>query len=178
MRVVLLLSLLFALPASFAQGNASPGLRLVDWTVPVPKEWQPQPPSSNMRLAQFRAPAKAGPSEVAVFYFGPGGGGPVQANIERWTSQFTSPQGAPVKPVVSTGRVAGMPVTRVTLNGQYARGVGMGQEGATLPNQTLRVAVIETPKGNITFQMWGPKDSVDANWSGFKAMVDGIRPAR
>jgi hypothetical protein len=161
--------------AAFAQNASSNRLALVDWTVPVPKTWNPQSPSSSMRLAQFSVPGKAGAGEVAIFYFGPGGGGPVQANIDRWASQFTTPQGGAVKPVVTKGTAAGMSVTHVELNGSYSRGVGMGQEGKPMPNQSLRVAVIETPKGNITFQIWGPRDTVTANWRAFKTMVDGIQ---
>lgn len=175
MLSVLLLS--FSLLA-LAQSGASGRLPIVDWTVPVPKAWTQQPPSSTMRLAQFSVPGKAGPGEVAVFYFGPGGGGSVQANVERWASQFTTAKGRPAKPTVTRATVGGMPVTHIELNGSYARGVGMGQEGKPLPDQTLRVAVLETPKGNLTFQLWGPKETVSANWRGFKTMVDGLQPRK
>lgn len=131
-----------------------------------------------MRLAQFSVPGKPGEGEVAVFYFGPGGGGPVQANIDRWASQFTTAQGGPVKPTVTRGTAAGMTVTHVELNGNYSRGVGMGQETKPLPDQSLRVAVLETPKGNLTFQLWGPKGTVSANARGFKSMVEGLRPRK
>ena len=44
-----------------------------------PDGWKSSPPSSSMRKAQFTA----GDAEVVFFYFGPGGGGGVQANVDR-----------------------------------------------------------------------------------------------
>src|SRR6476661_7628861 len=53
----------------------------------LPQAWQSKPPSSGMRLAQATIPGPGGPADLAVFFFGPGGGGPVDANIERWVGQ-------------------------------------------------------------------------------------------
>ncbi len=98
---------------------------------PVPPGWVPQPPASSMRLAQFQVPAKSdqGDAEVIFFYFGQGQGGSVEANVARWQSQFTSPNGKPVKPTIQHLKVSGMPVTTMELTGAYTRGVGMGPAG-------------------------------------------------
>ncbi len=165
---------LLAAPA-FAQGGGS--VQLLEWRTAVPATWKSQPPASNMRLAQFVAPGKAGGAEIAVFYFGSRGAGSLQANIDRWSSQFTDAKGRPVQPVVTQGKAGGMPVTHVELHGAYARSMGSGQQGKPEPDQTLRVAVVETPKGPITFQIWGARDSVAAHAKGFRAMVEGLRPA-
>jgi hypothetical protein len=71
----------------------------------------------------------------------------VEANIARWQSQFTSPDGQPVKPILQHLTVSGMPVTTVELTGSYARSVGMGPQSAPRPDQTLLVALVET--GNL-----------------------------
>jgi hypothetical protein len=143
------------------------------YTAPVPADWQPLTPSSSFRAAQYRVPAApgAGDAEAVVFYFGPGQGGPVQANIERWVSQFTRPDGQPVKPRVRTLRVDGMPATIVELAGTYARGVGMGPVGSARPGQVLLAAVVETPDGNLTFQLHGDRATVERHREGFERMV-------
>ncbi len=150
---------------------------LLDLTGPVPASWVSQPPASSMRLAQFRVPGAAGSgdAEFVVFYFGPGQGGSVDANITRWESQFTAPDGKPVKAVVRHLTVSRMPVTTVELTGTYARGVGMGPAGAPTPDQTLLVAVLDTPRGNLTLQLHGPHATVGANQKGFWTLVQGIK---
>lgn len=169
--------------AVLAQGAptvASPSsdrLSLLGYSMPVPRTWQPQPPSSNMRAAQYRVPAAKGKgdAEAVVFYFGKGGAGSVAANTERWTSQFTSPDGKPVKPKLASHKIRDIPVTTVELQGTYARGVGMGQAGAGKPGQTLLVAVIEAPEGSITLQLHGDRDAVEAHRKGFDAMWRGFK---
>lgn len=163
--------------AADAGGSKNGVVTLLDWQASAPKSWVRQPPANTMRLAQFQVPGKAGNAEAIVFYFGPGGGGSVQANIERWASQFSMPDGKPVKTTVRTFKVSGMQATSVELHGNYARGVGMGPQGAVLPNHTLLAQVVETPKGNLTFHLWGPKDTVASQRTRFEAMVRGLKPA-
>jgi hypothetical protein len=140
------------------------------YSAPVPTGWQPQQPSSQFRLAQYRIAGTGGEAEAVVFYFGKGQGGSVAANIERWSSQFATADGKPVTPKTNVQNVNGMPVTTVELNGSYARNMGSGPQGDAKPNQTLLVAVIEAPEGNLTLQMYGPRATVDAHRKGFEAM--------
>ncbi len=141
--------------ASTSPSTGTVNVSVLGLTARVPATWVSQPPASSMRLAQFRVPgARASEdAELVVFYFGRGQGGSVEANIARWQSQFTSPDGQPVEPIVQRLTVSGMPVTTVELTGSYARGVGMGPQGAPRPDQTLLVAIVETSKGNLTFQL-------------------------
>ena len=56
-----------------------------------------------MRLAEWSVARTDGTSaEVIVYYFGEGRGGSAEANIARWSSQFTSAEGGPVTPRVGT----------------------------------------------------------------------------
>lgn len=152
-------------------------LSVLGYKAPVPPTWQAQPPSSGMRLAQYRVPGAGGDAEAVVFYFGKGQGGSVEANTERWISQFKTTDGKPVAPRIQRSSVDGVPVTTVELTGSYARGVGMGPQGAAKPNQTLLVAVFETPEGNLTLQLHGPNETVSANRQAFEALVRGFRRA-
>jgi hypothetical protein len=163
---------------ALAAGAASTqAVRVLDWVMPVPAGWTPQVPSSEMRLAQFTAGSSLGSADAAVFHFGLAGGGSVQENIERWASQFLDDAGKPAKPVVEKGTASGMPVTWVALDGRYARSVGTGPQGAGAPNQSLRVAVLETPKGNLFFQLWGDRAAVAKQEGSFRLMVRSLRRA-
>ncbi len=158
-------------------GSGTTRIQLLDRTAPVPAAWVPERPTSSMRLAQFRVPAApgSGQAEFIVFYFGQGEGGSVDANIARWQSQFSSPDGKPVTPAIDRFTVGGIPVTVAEFTGSYARSVGMGGGGPAVPDQTLLSAIVETPKGNLWIQLHGPRATVRANREAFLAMVRGIQ---
>ena len=88
----------------------------------VPSGWTSEEPSSRMRQAQYRLPAVAGDPEdgqCAVFYFGPGQGGGVEANIARWARQFADPSGRPATPEVTQIASGGQSITRVEVKGAH-----------------------------------------------------------
>ncbi|HEX6827387.1 MAG TPA: hypothetical protein VF104_00255 [Burkholderiales bacterium] len=169
---------LLLVAAGLASGaNRAINLGSLGYAVEVPDTWVQQPPENTMRLAQFqiRGPQGQDPASVVVFFFGKGGGGTVEANVQRWESQFTGQDGKPGKAVQRKAKAAGMPVTWAELNGNYARGMGMGHEIVAKPNQTLLAAIVETPKGNITFHLYGPKASVAGARKGFESMVASLK---
>ena len=178
MRTPIRLAAAFVAAAALAAGAASTlSVRVLDWMLPVPAGWTPQVPSSEMRLAQFTAGSKEGNADAAVFHFGLAGGGSVQDNIDRWASQFLDEAGKPARPAIEKGTASGMPVTWVALDGRYARGVGTGPRGAGAANQSLRVAVLETCKGNLFFQLWGDRAAVAKQEGPFRLMVQGLKRA-
>jgi hypothetical protein len=150
---------------------------LLRYSAPVPDAWQPQPPSSGFRLAQFRVPGSGGTAdaEAIVFHFGQGQGGSAAANIARWASQFSAADGRPVVPKVETFTVERMPATLVELTGRYARGIGAGPVAQATPDQTLLATVVEAPEGNLIFQLHGPRATVEQHRAGFVAMVKGVK---
>ena len=155
-------------------------VQFLDLTSEVPGDWVASKPSSDMRLLQFTVPAtgdaKGGDAEMVVYYFGQGQGGSLDANVKRWASQFSTPGGDPVEPVI-TPLSGKMPATLVELKGNYARGVGMGPTGDAVPDRMLLAAVVETPSGNLYPQMHGPADLVAAQKGAFVAFIEGIAPA-
>ncbi len=143
----------------------------------VPKTWLPGP-SSAMRLATYFLPASPGDAEkpeLAVFWFGPGQGGSVDANVERWFSQFMPSPGDP-KPTRSLTRIGALPVTLVKAAGTYSSGMGMG--AAPLPQSgfALRGAIAEGPDGAVFFKLTGPRRSVAAADKAFDALVASLKP--
>jgi hypothetical protein len=172
-----LAAILLAAMVAVAHATSAVAVRLLDWMFPVPAGWTPQVPSSPMRLAQFTAGSADGNADAAVFHFGLAGGGSVQENVDRWSSQFLADGGRPAKPVVEKGTAAGMPVTWVALDGRYARGVGTGPRGEALADQSLRVAIVETPGGNLFFQFWGDRAAIAKREGAFRRAVQDMKRA-
>src|SRR5213080_390657 len=84
------LALTLTMMPVFAESAA--GLR---WTAPA--GWSSEAPRP-MRAATYSVPPAPGDragGEVVINYFGPGQGGSVDANIERWKSQMQGPDGKP-----------------------------------------------------------------------------------
>src|SRR4029079_14684111 len=114
-RPVLLLSLCLGSVGVLAKSAAG-----VRWTAPAGWTSQAQSP---MRAATYSivpvSGDKAG-AECAVYFFGSGQGGSVDANVTRWKSQFTGPRGAPAAANVATRTVRGLAMTTIDVSGDYS----------------------------------------------------------
>jgi hypothetical protein len=125
---------------------------------------------AELRRAEWTVARTDGTSaEVIVYYFGEGQGGSADANIARWSSQFTSPEGGPVTTAFVT--------TVAEFEGAYARSIGpaMSGGGAAEPDQGLVAAVVETPRGNLFLQLFGDRAAVSETRADFLEMVESIR---
>jgi len=148
---------------------------ILDMTSVVPGSWQTLKPSSNMRLAQF-AISDEGQAEVVVFYFGVGQGGGAQANIARWVSQFKPVNGKPVQPKIKNKTTdGGFAVTWVEIQGDYARGVGVGPIGDFKSNRMLIAAITQTPRGNLYIQFHGDRKTILEHRDQFSQFVMALR---
>ena len=159
------------------QAPAGTPVTFLDYTTELPSTWAPREASSSMRLGEYVAPAGADSVQVVVYYFGQGQGGSAQANIGRWTSQFSAPGGGPVEPSVERLGGTEFPTTLVTLEGNYTRTIGMGSQGMEpLEDHRLEAAVVETPRGNLYVQMFGPVEAVRERSQEFLGFVRGMGP--
>ena len=167
-----------ALATVAARADDQVAVRLLGLESAVAPGWEAEQPTSTMRLLQYRVPGREGAGNAAfvVYYFGPGQGGSNAANVERWQSQFTTADGAPDEPVITTSKAGDLPVTLVELRGSYARSVGMGQGVDAQPDQTLLAGIVETPKGNLFAQLHGPTATVAPARPAFEAFLAGLRP--
>jgi hypothetical protein len=159
-------TLLLAVPLAPKVGAAS-GIR---WT--VPPRWAEQPPRS-MRVATYTVPAPAGgeAGECAVFAFGPGQGGTVDANLQRWSAQF---EGGPA-PQRSTRQAGGLTVHLAQVSGTYlAPGGPQMQSQGKKTGYKLLGAIVEGPAGLIFFKLTGPAPTVAAGQAEFEALVASI----
>ncbi len=149
---------------------ADPGL---DWN--VPKRWS-KAPDRAMRVATYVIPKQGGDpedGECAVFHFGPGQGGPVDANIQRWVDQFANVK----SPNRSTKTIAGMSAHYVSLEGDFLAPAGpMMESQGTKTGYALRGAIIEGPMGGVFFKFTGPKKTVAAAAREFDDMIASVHP--
>jgi hypothetical protein len=137
----------------------------------LPKAWQSQTPTSTMRLAQAAIQGPGGPADLAVFFFGPGGGGPVDANIDRWVGQM---EGA-TKPTSETFETNGYKVTWVDVKGTLKpSGMGMGPS-TPVSNARLYGAVVEGPGGPWFFKAQGPDSTLGPQRDAFVALLKSVR---
>ena len=149
----------------------------IAWTVPA--AWE-SGPAHQMRLATYRVRAIAGDSqdaECAVYFFGPGQGGTVEANLDRWSHQFTAAGGqSPSQPAkIDKQTIAGLKVSTLTASGTYGGAGGMmGQEPEKKSNYRMRAAIIEAPGGLVFFKLTGPLNTVAAAESDFNSLLASV----
>lgn len=146
-------------------------------TMQVPKAWQERATQGSMRAAEFAIPGKDGEAELIVYFFGAGGAGGVDANLQRWHGQFQGKDGAAVTPKTEKKEVAGMPVTLTEVQGHYVAAMMPGApEKHDKPDHALLGAIVETKQGPYYFKLVGPSKTVAAIRGDFHALIDSIQP--
>lgn len=168
MRTSLLLAPLLVPALTLAESAG--GLR---WTMPA--GWKADA-ARPMRAATYTITPVAGDrgsAECAIFFFGPGQGGSVSDNIERWRSQMLRPDGKPAAAKVDKRTARGLTITMIDSSGAYT---GMGGPMATtqraVPGYRLLGAVVEGPRGNNVFiKFAGPAKTLDANRQKFDELL-------
>lgn len=174
MRLLIVCAALAA-TASLVSAEQAGGVK---WT--APSTWKTQGPRP-MRAATYVIPAAAGDKdagELAVYYFGPGQGGGVDANIKRWIGQFQRPDGKPAAGLEKTAKrtISGLPVTTIDLSGTYTGAAGpMATEKIIKPGYRLLGAIVEGPEGGVFFKFTGPAKTVAANSPAFERLLNSVK---
>ncbi len=151
-----------------APESADPG---VSWT--VPGRWTTDL-AQGMRLATYLVPAagRGEAAECAVYYFGPGQGGGVDANLQRWMGEFQKLE----KHDIRQREPGGIRVTSIKARGTYvAHSMRGSEEPGEKPNWALMGAVVGGPMGDLFFKLTGPAATVDAAAADFDAMLGSVR---
>lgn len=129
-----------------------------------------------MRLATLRVPHAPGDSddaELAVFHFGPGGAGGVDANIQRWVGQFQDRE--PKDGRRSKRTLAGLEVDQVEIDsGTFASGMP-GAAATPKTGYALIGAIVAAKAGAYFFKLTGPKATVKAARADFDALLASIK---
>jgi hypothetical protein len=163
----LLLAVALLLTSTSVLAESAAGLH---WTAPA--GWKAGPPQM-MRAATYAiaaAPGDTAAAECAVYFFGAGQGGTVEANIERWKGQFTN-AGKPAAAVVSKRTAHGIAMTTIDVAGEYS---GLGGPMATskpVAGYRLLGAIVEGPGGNIFVKFTGPAKTITANKAKFDQLL-------
>lgn len=144
-----------------------------------PKEWTEKPVTGSMRAAQYQLSDQSGAeAELVIYYFGDGGAGSVQANLDRWIDQFVQPDGKQSKDVakVEQTKFGGQEATFVSLTGRYVTTtMPGGGDPIDRKDQAMLAAIVASPKGPYYFKLVGAKKTVDAHAPKFRAMLTSLK---
>lgn len=167
-------------PAPAAQPASQGATEAGGLTWTAPSGWESQG-ARPMRAATYRiAPAKGDTdaAELAVFYFGAGQGGAVDANVKRWLGQFQKPDGAPVTDKDAKTKketLNGLAVTTLDVKGTYTGGGPMMGPSAPKPGYRLLGAIVEGPEGPLFFKLTGPERTVASAEKGFRKLLESTK---
>ncbi len=133
----------------------------------APSEWKVRDNPSSMRIATYGVGDSA---ELTVSR----AGGSLDANIDRWASQF---DGSP-RTERKDRTVHGVKVTVVHMAGTFIGGGGMTPGAASEPHSgwAMLAAIVESSGSPYFFKLLGPADQVERARAAFEHMVDGITP--
>ena len=176
MRRVLLGLVAAALAASAVTviAESAAGVR---WTAPA--GWKAEG-ARPMRAATYSIPLAAGDEGIAecvVNYFGPGQGGGIDANIDRWRGQVLGADGKPAVAKIDKRTARTIPVTTIDSTGTYT-GMGGPMSGGAKPVAGYRLigAIVEGPGGSVFFKLTGPAKTIAAQQKNFEQLLASIQP--
>ncbi|HKI85865.1 MAG TPA: hypothetical protein VKA53_03880 [Thermoanaerobaculia bacterium] len=138
----------------------------------LPADWKTEKPASSMRLAQASIPGKGGEGQLAIFYFGPGQGGTVDANIKRWENEIKPAPGT--TPKTESFQVGSLKVTWVDASGTLMPSqMGMGPKQ---PQSGYRLfgAVVEGAGGPWFLKAIGPSATLEAQRQAWLDMLHNL----
>jgi hypothetical protein len=169
----------FAIPFVFASCVFAGSVAGLKWT--DPPGWTNEG-ARPMRAATYSVPPAAGDrdrTECVVYFFGPGQGGDVEANIARWKGQVMGPDGKPAPAKVRKQTIHALTVTTIDSAGEYT-GMGgpMAQQKSAATGYRLLGAVIEGPEGNVFLKFAGPAKTIAANEPKFHHLLDSFEKAK
>lgn len=190
------LCLLFATSASLrthAQDAAAKTIELAGGKIvlPVPKEWKKEEPKSRIVQYEFSAPAakegepakdaEAKPADLArITIMGAGGG--VEANLDRWYTQFEQPKGGSTKEKAKLDKfeAGGQTVHYVDVSGSFKDSMGAGpfsgKPAVLRENYRMLGAIIMTEDlGEYFIKITGPEELLGELDESFKAMLKELK---
>lgn len=132
-----------------------------------PYGWSWVPATSPLRKAHLSVQGPGGElADVVFFHFGPGQGGSVQANVERWLQQVESA----TEQSVREEQVGKTKITFVEAEGTFLSGMP-GTPSVPMPGFMLRGAILESAEGDVYVKFTGPSAAVKPATEEFEKMV-------
>lgn len=130
-------------------------------------------PPGGMRAAQLEYTADGKTAEAIFFFFGAGGAGAIQANIDRWLGAFEEPKDK-INSKVEKKKAGANEITYVEAEGTYKSGMPGGPT-TPKPGSKLLGAIIENAGGNIFVRFVGPAATVKAGDADFRKMIESAK---
>lgn len=166
---------LFVLVPAVLVGAEAGGVQFDD-----PSGWMSVP--KPMRTANYTIPAAGGDAqdgELAVYYFGPGQGGGVEANVRRWLGQFVKADGSPMTAgdvKRQEQQVGGMAVTLLDVAGTYLfKPFPMAPRATPMPGFRMLAAIVQGPDAPIFFKLTAPAKTAAAAEAEFHKIIASLR---
>jgi len=157
-----------------AAADAPATFKVSEFTFTRPANWESVQVSSPLRKAQLKVTDSADKkksAEVVFFHFGPGDGGGVQANVERWFRQFEGSRDQ-IGAKTDETKIGQHKVTFVRAEGTYLSGMP-GAPPTPLPGYALRGAIVESDaEGHVFIKMTGPAALVKSAEQDFRKMIE------
>lgn len=172
-RVITCVGLLALSCILAAAADAPATFKVSNFTFKRPAAWEWVETTSMMRKAQLKVndADKKNSAEVVFFHFGPGNGGGVQPNVDRWFRQFEGSR-EKINAKTEETTVGKHKVTYVSAEGTFMSGMPGGPT-TPQPNSALRGAIIENEtEGSVFVKMTGPAALVKASNDDFRKMIE------
>jgi hypothetical protein len=145
------------------------------FSIAVPDKWTEKPVTSSMRAADLILPGND--AELIVYYFGEGGAGSIDDNLDRWLGQFQQPDGKKSRDVakIEKTKFADQDATYVAVSGRFVAAAMPGGEAVDKTDQAMLAAIVSSPSGPYYFKLVGNKATVDAQAKAFRAMLGSMK---
>lgn len=146
------------------------------FSIAVPDKWTEKPVTSSMRAADLILPGND--AELIVYYFGEGGAGSIDDNLDRWLGQFQQPDGKKSRDVakIEKTKFADQDATFVAVSGRFVAAAMPGAgEAVDKTDQAMLAAIVNSPSGPYYFKLVGNKATVDAQGKAFRTMLGSMK---
>jgi len=153
-----------------AEEPATQPLKVGPFTFAVPSPWKKSEEPRPMSQGTIELPGKDGAAGLSAsfYHFGPGQGGDLDGNIQRWQGMFqASPEPKTVKEEMEFGKEK---ATLVSITGTYT-GSRFTPEPEPRVGYTLLAAVLPSADGDVYVRLVGPEAGVAAAKEDFKKLL-------
>jgi hypothetical protein len=157
-------------PALRGEEPAAKPLKVGPFTFAVAAPWKESATARPMSQGTIELPGKDGAAGLtaAFYHFGPGQGGDLAGNIQRWQGMFqASPEAKTAKEEMDFGKEK---ATLVSITGTYT-GSRFSPEKEPRTGYTLLAAVLPSAEGDVYIRLVGPEAGVAAAKEDFKKLL-------
>jgi hypothetical protein len=150
----------------------------ISWATPPAWSKQARRP---MRVATYLIPSAQDDeedAECAVYYFGKGQGGSVEANITRWLGQMQDPEGRDIASLMQREDKlwAGLKTTQIDVQGTFLFSPRpMASEKIPKPGYRMVASIVQAPEGPVFFKLIGPDKTVNRAKAALSELLESLQ---